>query len=327
MEGILFGQQEASLQKRDRTWRRWTAYTKSVGFGDDPFLDGLSSAGSIVVSIGFLHSLRHNAYGGGGDKATLAQGTIRETAGHLASAFRSHQRPSPVHDHNAPNKWHPRIERILKAWKTLDPPVKRQPAITPKHLRYLFTAALTEQDRTLADLAIGAWSFAMRSCEYLAVSGSRTTKLLCLRNIVFRDKDNKEISHDDPDLSSRAFSVTITFETQKNQKKFESRSHTRSSDPILCPVVRWISVIQRILRTDPKANSNTAVCRFPSVKGGLLTGKHLFKHLQLTCKAGGGIDDFGYHPKDIGTHSIRSGAAMALHIQKVDVPRIMMLGR
>ena len=49
--------------------------------------------------------------------------------------------------------------------------------------------------------------------------------------------------------------------------------------------------------------------------------------LRSSCLTGGGVSMFGYRPAEIGTHSLRSGAAMALFLAKTSVLKIMILGR
>ena len=60
----------------------------------------------------------------------------------------------------------------------------------------------------------------MRSCEYSQVghdpnNNTRKTKLLCVRNIRFF-RDTNEIKRTDPNLTTTANTVQITFEFQKN---------------------------------------------------------------------------------------------------------------
>jgi hypothetical protein len=68
----------------------------------------------------------------------------------------------------------------------------------------------------LADLTIGAFFFAMRSCAYSSVAVRGKTKLLTVGNIQFYTKDRTEISPLDPTLHLIAEYVTVTFEDQKN---------------------------------------------------------------------------------------------------------------
>jgi hypothetical protein len=58
-----------------------------------------------------------------------------------------------------------------------------------------------------------------------------------------------------------------------------------------------------------------------------ITATEVITMLRKSCDDGGGQNMFGYNSKDIGTHSIRSGAAMALFLAHESVLKIMILGR
>jgi hypothetical protein len=69
---------------------------------------------------------------------------------------------------------------------------------------------------------------------------------------------------------------------------------------------------------------NTPVCLF---NGSQITSSFTRKLLRKTCDVFGGKEKFGFDPKDIGNHSIRSGAAMALFLMDHHPTKIMILGR
>ena len=62
-------------------------------------------------------------------------------------------------------------------------------------------------------------------------------------------------------------------------------------------------------------------------KHGQISGTTLRKFIRSTCTAQGGKLAFGFDAVDIGTKSIRSGAAMALFLMNVSVQKIKMMGR
>jgi hypothetical protein len=83
---------------------------------------------------------------------------------------------------------------------------------------------------------------------------------------------------------------------------------------------------QGVLALLPTATPDTPVNYFPSGKHKSITGEILLDYLHLTARTGGGEAVFGYNLDDLGTHSIPLGAAMALYVQKIDTPCIMILG-
>ena len=98
-------------------------------------------------------------------------------------------------------------------------------------------------------------------------------------------------------------------------------------DPVICPVKSYTVLVRRI-RTHPKANDSLSVHLFTDAEGNLKPISSA--HIRLTLRVAAtliGEDRLGFKIKDIGTHSIRSGAAMAMYFNGVPVYTIMIVGR
>jgi hypothetical protein len=185
--------------------------------------------------------------------------------------------------------------------------------------------ALSTFDKTLCELFIGAFFFAMRSCEYVQVSGPRRKKILCLKNISFFRK-RKRLHHNDP-LLHEADCISITFELQKKESKNDIVTQHCSNDPLLCPVKVWSKIVRRIRYYKSSLNNsqvNTFI--FPDGSFHLFSGKELLSRIRLAASVIG-RDSLGFSPDDLGLHSARSGAAMAMYLGGVPVFTIMLLGR
>jgi hypothetical protein len=259
---------------------------------------------------------------------------VRDAAGNLASAFRSNFQPSPVHIEGS-SQLLPTVRALLKAFDNADPPPQRQKAITPKLLRQLFKflAGGPKANRVsayahTADIVLGAFFFAMRSCEYTKTARPGRTKKVRMGCIVFRTLSRRVLPLTSPDLLKLADYVTIVFEDQKNGKKMDARTQRRSGHAYLCPVLRWGSAVQRILRTIPTWTDQTSLCSV-FLDGQILEISNAFvrKLLRHTCLLYGGFTTFGFHPHEIGNRSIRSGAAMSLFLMDHSPAKIMILGR
>lgn len=182
----------------------------------------------------------------------------------------------------------------------------------------------------MADLIVGAFFFAMRACEFSKTHTKGKTKRISLDDIVFRDQKKRVIKHDDPNLLKKAKFVTITFRDQKNGKKMDKRTQGRSGHKSLCPVIAWGRAVQRKIKRD----GNLDVPREISSLGGFdgsfwfdINSENIKDFIRSTCKNSGGKERFGFGPSDIGTRSIRSGAAMALFLMDHSVEKIKILGR
>ena len=133
------------------------------------------------------------------------------------------------------------VQDLIKAMLSTSPSTKSQKAITPDFLRCMaqYTSSELENNAEdhMADLIIGAFFFAMRSCEYTIPKEPGSTITVRLGGVTFFDFQRKEIDHNHPYLLQVAVHVRILFEDQKNREKCETRTHWKSGDPVLCPVL------------------------------------------------------------------------------------------
>ena len=231
---------------------------------------------------------------------------------------------------------HPKIRAVLQGFGAVDPPPNRQKAVTPALLKDMREIAsnMTEGGRHTASLIIGGYFFAMRACEFCKTGRQGRTRRLTVENVTFRDEASGVVNHSmDPNLEAKAMFVTICFVNQKNGTKREKRSQRRSGVPGLCPVEAWVEVIERLRNdfdtSDHIAWGRTPVCAF--LENGTpfeVRSENVTELLRRTCLIFEGANKYGIAPEELGTRSIRSGAAMALSLQKGNSDRkIMMLGR
>ena len=227
------------------------------------------------------------------------------------------------------------MRSLLKAFDNADPARNQQRAITPKLLRamYLMAGADVETTRDteyaiIAELVIMGYFYAMRSCEFTRTPQRGRTKIIRLRGIVFRDANNVEMDNRDGRMRADAERVTLTFEDQKNGLKMDRRTHQRTSDPVLCPVKRIASLEDRIYRTVPFAGPDTTINTIYLLQRRTqISSTAIRQYMRSTCTAKGGKQTFGFDALDIGTKSIRSGAAMGLFLMNISVQKIKMMGR
>jgi hypothetical protein len=92
--------------------------------------------------------------------------------------------------------------------------------------------------------------------------------------------------------------VSVTFEMQKKDEKGDTVTQIATGDVLLCPVRMWAAIVRRIWGY-PGSTWDTKVSTI---------WNELFGWEKLNIK-----------PGDIGTHSIRSGAAMAMYLGDIPV--------
>ena len=194
----------------------------------------------------------------------------------------------------------------------------------PKILQFLHWNTLTVIDWACGKLADGAFFFAMHSCEYTKTTGELRTKFLCQQNLRFYC-DRKELPHLHPKLHLTDC-IAITFEFQKNDERNATVTMHRTRDPTLGPVKAWAAVIRHILSYDG-TGPDTPVNTVHLENGTMIevTSKMLLKQICAAISFFGEAE-LGYSMGNVGTHSIRSGAAMAMYLARVPVFTIMLIG-
>ncbi len=244
--------------------------------------------------------------------------TSRKATGHVAAAIRKRLEPSPFHLADG-KTLRPALTSLLRAFTNLDPAPQRPKAITPKLLRAMYRLSGAGSRRThdtaqaaAAELGIVGFFFAMRSCEYTTTRNPGKTKVLDIGHITFRDA-RKRVLPQDCDLLAAEY-VTLTFVDQKNGHKMDSRTQQKTGDRVLCPVRQLHSLLECILCTLP-ATPDTTINTIHIARSVVrVTGTLLLQQIRSTCHLCGGFKTFGFQPSEIGTHSMRSGGAMALFL-------------
>ena len=315
-------------KKQTRVWSRWITYLGTVGRADDPFLESLDDNANLqslkpIIVSGFAQALRTGQLQSTGRKGVVA-GTVKDNIGSLVQTFRSSRRKDPTRDPDG--RLSTLLSRQYAGFKSLDPPPKREKAISLRVLKFIQSTASTPLQQHTADLAICAFFFACRSCEYLKVQGTRRTKTLRKGDVEFRH-GKVVLSHDSPDLHL-AETVAILFRDQKNRVKGVFRTAWATTDPDANPVASFANIVRRI-DSLPGSNNDTLLYNYHTTSNRsflAVTDADMITALR-TAVTLIGEDELGYRACDVGTHSIRSGAAMALVLSGHAAWRIMLAGR
>jgi len=113
---------------------------------------------------------------------------------------------------------------------------------------------------------------------------------------------------------------------QKNEQKHETIIHGQTDDPVLCPVKQWALLVNRTWSYQGTME-NTSVCMvWRNDRREQITSHQVIMSLRAAC-ATIGSTRLGFEPDEIGTHSLRSGAAMEMYLAGVPVCTIMLIGR
>jgi len=315
------GLQIDSKKKHSRAFTRWTVFLQSIGVAGDPFLDGFLPTQRTRLVGAFAHAVRTAEYSGNRDHP-LAASTVRDTVSALSAAFAENDRDDPVL--NSQGKTHRVLQLQFNSYRNDDPSPKCQRALTLDFIIRIFLDQGTPVDCCFGPLLIMAFFFALRSCEYLNVTGPRKTKLLRIRDLRFFL--NKVDITSDLNNIHRADIVCVTFQDQKNGEKSETITMSRTNDPIACPVTQAAAIANRVLgipNTTPDSTINTYQSGDSIFQ--LSSATALIRLRRKAAEIGPTI--LGHSPEDIGLHSGRSAAAMAMVLSGTPTYMVMLLGR
>ena len=135
---------------------------------------------------------------------------------------------------------------------------------------------------------------------------------------------NQEISHKSPEIAN-ADVVSITFIFQKNGEKEATITQHQSKNK-LCPVKAWAAIVTRI-RAYPGNKDSTPVNTYMKQKKlKQFTSTQIRNYLRLMVSEIG-TTKLGIDIDRVGTHSLRTSAAMLLYLAEVRTSTIMLLGR
>jgi hypothetical protein len=262
---------------------------------------------------------------------------VQETVAKLGEIFRANVGYNPTHGVGS-HGMHPSLSRQIKGMKNEDPGEVQQKALPVcvyrelHRISKLLPAANSHLDTAIAWLQTLAFFWCMRSCEYSDIQGERRTKILCVRNFRFFNKNNKDISSE-LHLLFEAATVSITFEFQKRDIRNDTISHQRSGDSLgsgeMCPVRAAAEIVTRIhsynIPKDQVKDTPINFIKFDSISYTIPSSLILIKIRSAVRQLGS--KKLGFHPEEIGTHSNRSGGAMGMFLAGTPVYTIMLMGR
>jgi hypothetical protein len=244
--------------------------------------------------------------------APLASKTVSGTINHVAVSFWHHGYHNLSHNKHGALDWN--LARQLWSYKLSDPNEIQQKAIPLSVLSLIAQAKTMETQLKMTQLIVGALFIACRSCEYLQVKNpeDKQTKILTLENIAFY-KNDIEPSHLQASALSSTHQVLITFVPQKNGSKNGTTTQWRTNGKVLCPVVQWAALVQRISNY-PGAKPATPVSSIWVHNHILHVTSKIVESALHSRVVAAGKTKLRIHCHKVGTHSIRTGAAMAIYL-------------
>jgi hypothetical protein len=238
-QGGVTTQTDASTQ---RHWKNWVDFLHMCELPDDPYLTRFTRHERHLLLGAYAQKVRDQTWGNsskGYDQ--LVEGTCRAAIDGVCSTFRAVGYGNPSLDEDGKIAF--LLQRQFRAYRNEDPSEKHQKAIPFDLISAMCRRA--ESNPLFIRfhlLTMVAFFFAMRSCEYLNVSGSRRTRPIWLCDIVFLTKQNRVIPHSSPNLH-RAASISLTFRFQKRDQRDDTITQSQTGHPVNCPVAAGAALV------------------------------------------------------------------------------------
>ena len=236
--------------------------------------------------------------------------------------------PSPVVEPQG--KYPKAISQLLEGYKRDDPapePKLAVPVTVPNHLAH--HSGTTPLRQAIGDLALIAFYFLLRVGEYTyhKESDRRRTQQFRVDDVTMWH-GNTRLSHkaSTPYLYKKCTSITLSISNQKNGKRNQT-IHQESLHTKNCPnraVIRRVKHIQaHTTNTDEIIGTYFAN---KSAPGKQVTPDQMNKAVKRAV-TDLRLDINGLHATHVGSHSLRAGGAMAMHLNGIDPNTIKKMGR
>ena len=218
---------------------------------------------------------------------------------------------------NSEGKYPKAISQILEGFRRDDSPTQPMLAVPLSVPVYLLSAAKrkSKKDKAVADLAIIAFYFLLRVGEYTyhKKSDRRRTKQFRTNDIaLWHNNTRLNPFLPEEELIRLCTSATLSISNQKNGKRSQVIHHeTTNTDS--CPIR---ALIRRLKHIQQYTNDNAII-------GSYFSSKHVTVRTTLasdmnkavkTAVEDLGLQRFGLHAIHVGSHSLRAGGAIAMHL-------------
>ena len=317
---------------KDNVFARWTRWAEELGIRPD-----LSDITERDAKLGILlaYGHQHRIYGALGrqprdepNRAGSVMGVLASVGQGIANLGLPDPRLNP-----ATGRLHDILTDFRRRMETEDSPASRVAPCSLTVLRYLHNILDTDHPREgkfnahVIDLCIVGFYFMLRPGEFCRGDAENRSSPFRLCDITFT-MGNRNLSSSNPRLNdveeSAITTVTLTFTDQKNAVRGEQIAHSRTSDPVYCPV-KALYRITRHLRACGVPD-DTPIYAFPRSSGATaVQPSHVTNALRHTAEALRA--QLGIDPFTLSSKSLRPGGATALLCSGALVTDIMLIGR
>lgn len=311
--------------ERKRHWKAWESHIAAHNL--PRYLEGISDEDRTDALLTFAVAIRAGKYG---LKHQVLVQSVRKALRHVSQAFVLARVPDPRRQYSVGKEFDRPIALLLKKFSNVDPPPKPKLAIPISTIntiadKYKFSV----YHLAVADLIIIAFFYLLRVGEYTGATKKDRAKK---RTVPLRTKDvtlwkdGVPIPHSSSlEQLLHADSATIKLENTKNGTK-NATVHQYAFGGLICPVAAMARRVHQAHTIDPSGNANLGTTRNRKGKVTLVSSQDVNAAVKWGA-LNDGLFNRGYSPKQVSSHSLRAGGAMALKLAGTSDSLIKIMGR
>jgi len=224
-----------------------------------------------------------------------------------------------------------KIGQLLGNYKRLDPPVRPKlaiPALVPQHM-HMLRCNKNPKEQTVGDFGLIAFYYLLRVGEYTyhKPSENRRTKQFRLQDVSLWHH-NTLLSPALPIkyLLAHCTAATLNISNQKNGVRSQT-IHQEAINTFSCPIRAIIRRVKHILHHTTNPNIILSTCFNKKYPIGRCITATLINTAVKQSTGYLGLEQHGLHKNHVGSHSLRAGGAMAMHLNGISDNTIKKMGR
>lgn len=295
----------------------------------DPFLHGQHPADCLALVQAFASWVR-SGHAGRADKVGAKR--VQQALAAIAKAFQLAGKPSPTFCDQGNQIYWPALQQQVECYRREDPPPQPKlavPITVPHHLVMEGLNFPTPKRQAVADLICVAFYYLLRVGEYTysPPKQRRRTQRFRIKDVMFRRADHSIIPNTAPlHELYQAHYATLTISNQKHGRRGQC-IHNECTGHTTSPVKALARRVAHIMAHT--SNHNTTLSTYynmPHSPPSQVLPGHINKAIQQAV-ASMGLQAYGFTSKNVSSHSLRSGGAMAMKLNGIDTVTIKKHGR
>jgi len=292
-----------------------------------PDLQGIDRKLQIDLLGAFAHHVRHG--GVSTRKHKVRAQTVAVALRAISTTLQLDGKPNPLAD--TQGKYPKAISQLLEGYRRADPPSQPKlavPLVVPRHL-VIKGGIGTDRQKAVGDLALIAFYYLLRVGEYTyhKKSEKRRTQQFRISDIaLWADKNRLNPTLPLKYLYTHCTAATLSISNQKNGKRSQV-IHQEATFDQTCPIKAIIRRIKHIQSHTTDHNTMLGTYFTPKHPTGRAITAADINTAVKSSVADLGLERNGLHRNHVGSHSLRAGGAMAMHLHGIPHNTIKKMGR